>query len=262
MGDPTSKWRARECKADALGRVECLVAGDRRLARRLAVGCRWPGSRLVARCLLRRERRALAALTGLAGVPQLVDDASARLAVDARGQVPAARDVLVRSWLEGEPLWQAAVLPADFFVQLRILVAAMHARGVCHNDLHKENNILVGPGGWPALVDFQLASVHRGRGAGFRRRCAEDLRHVDKHAARYARAGQEQGAELPPRGLLARCWRWTGKPLYNLLVRRLWRAARRGEPRRPKAGPWPAVAPPLTSDRGDAPSRQRAPTGL
>lgn len=235
---PATPWRVELLKRDTLGRVERLTdASGGCWVRRAAVGSRWPGSAWLARLLLRRERRALQHLAGLARVPQLHPEPPT---------VPGERSdaVLLRSWQPGVPLWQVEVLPADFFAHLGELVQAMHDRGVCHNDLHKENNILVGPGGWPALVDFQLASCHGSRGRGFRRRCAEDLRHVAKHAARYAARGAGR-VVMPPRGPLAHAWRWSGKLLYNVVVRWLCRARGRGEPRRPKAGPWPRVGPPL-----------------
>jgi hypothetical protein len=67
-------------------------------------------------------------------------------------------------------VWQVQELKCDalFYDRLQGLVAAILVRGVCHNDLYKENNILVGPDGWPAVVDFQLASVHAPTSCGFR----------------------------------------------------------------------------------------------
>jgi hypothetical protein len=113
---------------------------------------------------------------------------------------------------------------------------------VCHNDLHKENNVLVGPDGRPALVDFQLASVHPRRGRLFRACCAGDLRYVEKHRRRYAMAGKDDrsGRRSGP----ARAFRRLGKRLYNLVTRRLFRSSR-GEPRRPRGGPWPRRTPPV-----------------
>src|SRR5262249_43375706 len=153
----------------------------------------------LARLLLRRERRALRALGGLPGVPQLV---TAGAFAAASAHLPPG-SVLLRSFLPGEPLWAAAALPADFFELLAALVSRLHERSVCHNDLHKENNILVGPDGRPAVVDFQLASVHRRRGARFCRRAREDLRHVEKHRRRYESEGRLAAAALPERSWLA-----------------------------------------------------------
>ena len=227
-------------KRDGLGRVE-LLGGDPPLIRRVADGGRLPGSALVARQLLARERRALEALGGMRGVPRLVGE--------------QARATGLRTFLVGQPLHRATALPRDFFELLDELVREMHERGVCHNDLHKEQNIVVLEDGRPGLIDFQLASVHPHRaGRTFRSRCGDDLRHVRKHSLRYERRGrpktseERSGGALPRRSVLAGLWRRTGKPLYNVVTRRILRT-RDGEERRPSSGPWPDWAPPLEGPR-------------
>ncbi len=228
----------RELKRDALGRVELLAGRNGLLVRRVACGNGFPGSRAIAHLLMRRERRALAALAGLHGVPALVDDDAAARVRAADGTPIARQDVLLRSWIDGTSLCTADTLPMDFFELLADLVRDLHDRGVCHNDLHKENNVQVGADGRPCLVDFQLASVHAGRGPLFRSRAREDLRHVEKHRCRYAAEGVVTRRSLPQRGLIAAIWRQTIKRGYNLVTRRLL-PARTGEPRRPREGPWP-----------------------
>jgi predicted Ser/Thr protein kinase len=283
----------RVLKRDAFGRVERVEADGRVCTRRVACGGRIPGSGLAARVLLARERRALGALDGQAGVPRVIEDARlAGLAAPDDG-APRARDVLLRSWIDGAPLSQAEALPADFFDRLDELVLALHARGVCHNDLHKEQNVLVRADGRPALIDFQLASVHAargrafpaGRGRAFEVRAREDLRHVQKHRRRYLRdgrgpfaapgrdgdaaaraaiaAGRGHGLERSP---LARAWRRLGKPVYVLVTRSILRT-RDGEERRPSSGPWPrwteAVGPAAGGDEvARSPSLHRAPGAL
>lgn len=245
----------RVLKRDALGRVELLTGDERRRARvvrRIACGGRLPLSGLVARVLLRRERRALAALAGLTGVPRLVaepDDAARTPGED--GRVPAAREVLVRSFQPGEPLHRATHLPEDFFDHLDRLVVALHARGVCHNDLHKEQNVIVGQDGFPALIDFQLASCHAPGARALRRRAQDDRRHVEKHRRRYTREGRgPAGAGRPgagaglPRTPTAKLWRRFAKPLYLAWTRGVL-GTRDGEERRPSSGPWPRWGPPL-----------------
>jgi serine/threonine protein kinase len=132
-------------------------------------------------------------------------------------------------------------------------VHALHARGVCHNDLHKEQNVLVDPEGRPKLVDFQLASCHARRGRLFASRAREDLRHVEKHRRRYTRLGRgPQGGPEPSSGAgrdlrrswLARTWRRLGKPVYVFVTRSLLRT-RDGEERRPSSGPWPLWTEPI-----------------
>lgn len=247
-------------KEDGLGRVERLEVGGERFVRRVACGGRAPLSRRIARVLARREQRALDALSGLADVPRPVPPTRSsagslpgelRRWPSADGRVPAPRDVALRTWLDGTPLHRARHLPFDFFDELERLVRALHARGVCHNDLHKEQNVLVQPSGRPALVDFQLASVHRRRGRTFRVRAHDDLRHVRKHLRRYVRDGRGP-AELaervrttarPRRSILAALWRRAGKPVYNLATRTVF--PKDSEPRRASSGPWPTWGPPL-----------------
>jgi predicted Ser/Thr protein kinase len=245
---PTDAFElVRVLKQDALGSVELVRCAHASWSlRRAAVGARGA----LARWLLRRERRALTALEGLAGVPRL---AGAEACACTQAYSTRA-DVLLRSWIDGESLAAAQGLAADWFDNLRALVAAMHARGVCHNDLHKEPNLIAGADGWPWLVDFQLASVHPRRGRTFRVRCADDLRHVEKHRRRYRLAGAPKetlsAAEraLPPRSPLAWAWRKSGKRVYNAITRSvpgLRDGEGRGaaEVRRGNAGPWPALLP-------------------
>jgi predicted Ser/Thr protein kinase len=233
-------------KQDALGRVERVRCPHARWSLRSAA----PGALgVAARLLLRRERRALSALHGLSGVPQVSAGCACPDALGARSAL------LLRTWIDGVPLPAAEALPADWFDELERLVRALHARGVCHNDLHKEPNLIAGADGWPWVVDFQLASLHRGEGRVFRARCADDLRHVEKHRRRYRLAGRSKDVlspterALPPRSTLAWAWRRGGKPLYNALTRGLldWRDGEGrgvGELRRPESGPWPLTLPP------------------
>lgn len=217
----------RILKSDSFGRIERAEVDGRTVIRRVAVGGRIPGSGILARLLMRREARALRALSGMVGVPFVIDE---------------QRRALTRTHLDGTPLCLADALPSNFFDLLDALVRRMHARGVCHNDLHKEPNILVAPDGRPALIDFQIASVHRDPQArSFRLRAAEDLRHIDKHRRRYEIATGCRAASEPAAlrsGLAARAWRRLVKPVYNFVTRKLLRT-RDAEMRRPREGPWP-----------------------
>lgn len=249
---------ARTLKTDSLGRIERAsvptAGGERPVIRRLADGGRIPGSAWVARRLLARERRALGVLehSGSSAVVEAVP----RLAEGAPFPVPARpRRELRRTWLEGTPLYAAEVLPEDFFERLEDLVRELHSCGLCHNDLHKEGNVLVAPDGAPRLIDFQLASVHPRFGRTFEVRAAEDLRHVAKHRRRYLRAGVRGGDEPPlprRRSVLAAVWMRCGKPVYNFVTRRVL-GTRDGEPRRTAGSPWPRWGPPLGPRQGSSP---------
>ena len=238
----------RELKVDAFGRVELLEGHGQRRIRRVACGGRIPGSRLVAHVLLGRERRALLALDGLAGVPHLVEELEFTRAPSLDGSIPSSSDVGVRSFVAGAPLHKAEVLPEDFFERLAELVRELHGRGVCHNDLHKEQNVIVGDDGRPALIDFQLASCHSRNSRRLASRACDDLRHVAKHRRRYLRyvpsATRRELERLPPRSIVAAIWRRTAKPLYNFVTRSLLRT-RDGEERRITSGPWPRWSAPV-----------------
>lgn len=220
-----------QLKADDLGTIERGWFGDREVVRRRATrGLLAP----VAVWLLGREARALGQLCE-AGAPL---EGVAELVLRTR------RGELLRGWIDGSPLHQVERLPEDFFELLEALVRALHARGIAHNDLHKEPNVLVTPEGRPALVDFQLASRHRPGSRRLLRRAAEDLRHVAKHAARYRAQDSTTRTRQHERGFVARLWMATGKRLYNLVTRRLIRRPD-AEGRRPRGGPWPTWDPPL-----------------
>jgi len=226
----------REFKRDLFGRIELVRDGRGLFVRRVARAS-MPGVGWLARRLLARERRALAALADVPGVASLVER-------------EARAELLERGYVEGVPLCLAEHLPRDYFERLEELVRALHARGVCHNDLHKEGNVLVGSDGRPALVDFQLASVHARRGAAFEARAREDLRHVWKHRSFYLAALGESdplAGRAPRRGAVAELWRRFGKPVYRALTRPAWLRARlaSGEPRRGKHGPWPRWSAPV-----------------
>ncbi len=233
-------------KRDQFGRVERVTIGAVNCARRVASGSALPFSGWIARRLLARERRALRELAGLEGIPREREGGTA--------------EVLIRDWVEGVPLSRAGSLPADFFENLDLLVAAVHARGVCHNDLHKEANVLLGDDGFPWLIDFQLASVHASGDRAFDTRRREDLRHVEKHRRRYTRDGRgPSGVETRGAGAgiarseLARAWRRLGKPLYMAITRGVLRSRDGGDGQRHPTGPWPTWTP-ASGSRAPAPS--------
>lgn len=169
-----------------------------------ARGVRWFARRLAA-----REARALHVLRRVpAGVPRLVSWDGRRL---------------VRSWLPGVPLQQAANVDPGYFREALRLLRRLHAAGLVHNDLAKEPNWLVDPDGQPALVDFQLAMRPRRRGRLFRMLAHDDLRHLLKHKRTYCpeHLTARQRAILARRSPLAATWARTGKPVYRFVTRRL-----------------------------------------
>jgi RIO-like serine/threonine protein kinase len=194
-------------KADLFGTVSLVgmpaglvILRDTRPARRWL---RW-----LARHLARREASALGSLAGLAGTPRLMD---------------FDRVLLVREWIAGKTMQQARPVHADYYRESLSLLRRIHRAGVTHNDLAKETNWLVTPEGSPALVDFQLAVVHRGRGRLFRMLAREDLRHLLKHKRSYRpdALSARQRHILSTPSPLSRAWIATGKPVYRFITRRL-----------------------------------------
>lgn len=181
------------------------------LVRRDARGARF-AVRWIARHLLTREARALAVLEGLDGVPSLIR---------------ADRNTLDRSWLDGVPMQEGRPDSVEYFHAAVRIVRRMHRRGVAHNDLAKEPNLLLTRDGKPAIVDFQLSSCSRTRGRMFRMLAREDIRHLLKHKRSYCpdHLTRRERSILDSPSMLSRLWMMTGKPVYLFITRRLlgWR---------------------------------------
>lgn len=194
-------------KTDLLGCVRLIEERGRPVVVRDTSNAGWPLG-WFARRLCRRERRALQRLDDLPGTPRL-------LGSDSR--------CLQREWIEGRPMQLARPRNPDYFRQAQRLVAALHRRGVAHNDLAKEPNWLVTPAGAPALVDFQLATVSVRRGCLFRALAREDLRHLLKHKRTYCpeRLTMRERRILATPALHSRIWMATVKPVYRFVTRRL-----------------------------------------
>lgn len=157
---------------------------------------------------MRREARVLARLDGIDGVPRLVS---------------RDRSLLLRSYLDGAPLQVARPRDRGYYRRALSLLIAIHRRGVVHNDLAKEPNLLMTPEGRPAFLDFQLAIRFRRRSRLFRVLAYDDLRHLLKHKRSYCPAAltARERRILSRPGLPARAWRKTGKPVYLFVTRRL-----------------------------------------
>ena len=103
------------------------------------------------------------------------------------------------------------------------LLRQLHARGVVHNDLAKEPNILVLANGRPAFVDFQLAWYAPDRGRLFRVLAYDDVRHLLKHKRSYCAdtlTARERRILARP-SLPSRLWMRIVKPPYLFLTRKV-----------------------------------------
>ncbi|MGE5531262.1 MAG: hypothetical protein ACM3VW_03960, partial [Bacteroidota bacterium] len=95
--------------------------------------------------LLWRERTAYEHLEGLAGIPRCHGQLDPYTLVTQYVDACQSSDVPVE------------LLTEDLFVRLRLLIDAMHARGVVHGDLKRLDNILISADGTPYLLDFSAA---------------------------------------------------------------------------------------------------------
>ncbi|MBZ0124228.1 MAG: serine/threonine protein kinase, partial [Roseovarius sp.] len=174
--------------------------------RRIDAGPLW--ARPLARWLARREVRALRAVQGIEGCPVLIR---------------ADRSTILRSWTPGTPLHLARPADAAWYRDARRLLRQMRRAGVTHNDIAKPQNWLMTPDGRAAVIDFQLAWVHRRRGRLFRLMAREDLRHLLKQKRAYAPdlLTPAERRMLGRKALPARLWMATGKRLYNFVTRRV-----------------------------------------
>ncbi len=165
-------------------------------------------ARPIAWALARKEIRGLRAVEGITGCPALVR-------VDKTG--------LLRSWTQGTPLQLAKPDHIEWYRDARRLLREMRRAGVTHNDIAKPQNWLMTPDGRAAVIDFQLASVHRRRGRLFRTMAREDLRHLLKQKRAYAPdlLTPSERNMLAQKALPSRIWMATGKRAYNFITRRL-----------------------------------------
>ncbi|MDQ2068568.1 lipopolysaccharide kinase InaA family protein [Natronospira bacteriovora] len=107
----------------------------------------WP-YRWLSRRMLRHEAAVYQHLEGLDGIPVchgLLDDA-----------------YLVLDYIDGPCLRDTDIQNRDAFYRAFIgIIRRMHAAGVGHADLKRKDNILVGPGEKPWLIDFGVAVIRK-----------------------------------------------------------------------------------------------------
>jgi acyl-CoA synthetase (AMP-forming)/AMP-acid ligase II len=162
-----------------------------------------------ARHLFARERRALTLAKGLQVGPELLW---------------AGRQALVRGFIDGVALHLAKPFgDAAYFRSAKATLRRLHRAGICHNDLAKEQNWLVGRDGRAYLTDFQLAACFKARSRLFRIAAYEDLRHLLKHKRSYAPSAltPKERKILARKSLVASLWLMTGKKVYRAITRGL-----------------------------------------
>ncbi len=105
---------------------------------------------LIGRFLIWRERKAYRRLKGVNGVPALYGV--------VEGLALVLEEIQGRS-IEG--LDREKKLSPQFFESLRDLLGKVHRRGLCHCDLKRAANVLVGDDERPYLIDWSAALLER-----------------------------------------------------------------------------------------------------
>jgi len=163
----------------------------------------------VALHLFRRERRALALAHDLDVGPKLLW---------------AGNRALMRGFIDGVALHLAKPHgDVAYFRSAKQALHRLHRAGICHNDLAKEQNWLMGRDGRAYLTDFQLAACFKGRSRLFRIAAYEDLRHLLKHKRTYAPSAltPKERKILARKSFVASLWLKTGKKVYQAITRGL-----------------------------------------
>ncbi len=163
----------------------------------------------IARHLFARECRALALARDLDVGPKLLW---------------AGRQALVRGFIDGVALHLAKPHgDLAYFRSAKHALRKLHRAGICHNDLAKEQNWLVGRDGRAYVTDFQLAACFKTRSRLFRVAAYEDLRHLLKHKRSYAPTALTpmERKILARKSFVASIWLKTGKKVYQAITRGL-----------------------------------------
>jgi len=123
------------------------------------------------RSLLRREHAVYERLNGIAGIPR------------SFGLIGG--EYLALELIVGPSLREHEAVLADrdaFFAMLLATIEAMHGAGVAHGDLKRKDNIIVGPGERPYLIDFGIAVRRSASNGVFNRLVFERLQQMDLNA--------------------------------------------------------------------------------
>ncbi|WP_426608544.1 serine/threonine protein kinase [Bradyrhizobium sp. McL0616] len=164
---------------------------------------------VLARHLFAREKHALALAKGLNVGPELLW---------------AGRRALARGFVDGVALHLAKPHgDLAYFRSAKAALRRLRRAGICHNDLAKEQNWLVGRDGRAYVTDFQLAACFNRRGRLYRTLAYEDLRHLLKHKRSYAPEAltPRERKILAKKSFAASLWLATGKKVYRAITRGL-----------------------------------------
>ena len=163
------------------------------------------------RYLLRREQAIYARLGGIAGIPRSLGLISG--------------ECLALEYVAGPSLREHEAQLADrdaFFGKLLATLQAMHAAGVAHGDLKRKDNIIVGTGERPYLIDFGIAVRRSATRPFWNRWVFEPLQQMDRNAWVKLKYGRRIDPDAEPNVMAP-----ADAALYRpLLIERVARALR------------------------------------
>ena len=211
-----NSWAATAIYVSATG--ERIICKFNRVHPVIGIPVAWVGRALAA-----READFTRRLADLEWVPDL------RGPVTANGR--ELKNALARTYIEGAPFTGDTKVDAAFFVRLKTLLEAVHAREIAYVDLHKRENIIIDAEGRPHLLDFQVSfrlGRHwpaNGRLARFILRQLQEMDdyHFRKHYANCLvdELSAEEYARCKEPPALVRAHRVVGVPLRQLRRRLL-----------------------------------------
>jgi serine/threonine protein kinase len=172
---------------------------------------------------IRREAGVYARLDDIAGIPRTFG--------------LAGGEHLVLEHVAGPTLRQAVTGLEDaerFFARLLETIRAMHRAGVAHGDLKRKENLLVGPGETPYIIDFGIAALRRESDSGVNRKRFEITQQADLNAWIKLKYGSHLDRMSPTeaalyRPLLLERWARRLRTPWKLLTFRRLRKRRRAE---------------------------------
>lgn len=167
------------------------------------------------RITIRREHRVYGLLAGIEGIPRclgLLDDLH-----------------LVLEYVPGPSLraYEKRIANAEqLYARLLTTIDAMHAAGVAHGDLKRKDNVVVGPGERPYVIDFGIACIDAPERRGLGHRRFEYVSQLDYNAWIKLKYRRELDRMTPAeadryrRLALERIARWIRIPWQTLTLRR------------------------------------------
>ena len=167
----------------------------------------WPW-RCLGETAIRREYAIYRRINGIPGVPRCIGLVDGRMLVleFVSGGTFRSRERQIQDW-------------DGFFAKLLETIRSIHAAGVAHGDLKRKDNILVGDGERPYIVDFGVATIEKPSSAPWTNLIYRWMRQYDYNAWVKLKYRRRVDALTPPDAAL---YRPTATERFARAVRVVW----------------------------------------